>query len=166
MNYISDINTLTPLIEHKPMRENNINYGGLDYIHINSLSSENKNNPVVRRIEPMNHAAHQNGISHELNVPSKQRSLEYSLRDSNMFEIFKNIPVPRVDQYTLMDDTSNDDDEITYPTAPRIGGNYSTPFSTPSRNIAILDTPTRSGDTHPSVLQNRNARMRTGVGKN
>ena len=168
MNYASDVNTLNPLIEHAPLRDININYGGLDYEHVNSLSSQNKTQPVVRRIEPFitGIAAHQNGISRALDVTNKQGSLDYSLRDSNMFDNFKNIPVPKVEQYTLMDDTSNDDDEITYPTVPRVGGKYSAPFSTPSRNIAILDTPTRSGDTHPSVLQNRSARMRSGVGKN
>ena len=166
MNYASDVNTLNPLIEHAPMRDNNINYGGLDYGHINSLSSTNKKQPVVRRIEPMNHASHQNGISHELNVHNKQGSLEYSMRDSNIFDIFKNIPGPKVEPYTLIEDTSADDNEITYNPAPRIGDKNSAPFSTPSRNIAILDTPTRNGDTHPSVLQNRNARMRAGVGRN
>jgi len=161
MNYTSDINTLNPLIEHVPMRENNIDYSGLDYEHMNLLQSNNKNNPVVRRIEPMNHASHQNGISHELDVPSKQGSLDYSLRDSNIFDIFKNIPAPKVEPYSLIEDTSTEDNEIIYSVAPRIGNQYSTPFSTPSRNVAILDTPTRNGDTHPSVLENRNARMRT-----
>lgn len=161
MSYTSDINTLNPLIEHKPMRDNNINYSGLDYTHINSLSSDNKTSPVVRRIEVMNKASHQNGISHVLDVPSKQGSLDYSLRDSNIFNMFKNIPVPKVEPYSLIGDTSTDDNEIIYSVAPRIGNKYSTPFSTPSKNIAILDTPTRNGDTHPSVLENRNARMRT-----
>jgi len=163
---MNDVNTLNPLIEHAPMRDNNINYGGLDYGHINSLSSNNKKQPVVRRIESMNHASHQNGISHELNVHNKQGSLEYSMRDSNIYDIFKDIMAPKVDTYTIMEDTITGDNEITYNPAPRIGDKNSAPFSTPSRNIAILDTPTRNGDTHPSVLQNRNARMRAGVGKN
>tara|TARA_Y100000004_G_C8852370_1_gene385306 strand:+ start:395 stop:895 length:501 start_codon:yes stop_codon:yes gene_type:complete len=166
MNYASDVNTLNPLIEHAPMRDNNINYGGLDYGHINSLSSNNKTQPVVRRIEPMNHVSHQNGISRELNVSTKQGSLEYSMRDSNIYNIFKDIADPKVDTYTIMEDTVTDDNEITYSLAPRVGDKNSAPFSTPSRNITILETPTRSGDTHPSILQNRQARMRTGVGKN
>lgn len=166
MNYASDVNTLNPLVEHAPMRDNNINYGGLDYGHINSLSSTNKTHPVVRRIEPMNTAYHQNGISHELNVPSKQGSLDYSMRDSNIYNIFKDIAYPKVDTYTIMEDNVTDDNEITYSPAPRVGDKISTPFSKPSRNIKILDTPTRSGDNHPSILQNRQARMRTGVGKN
>jgi len=165
MNYISDINTLNPLIEHAPMRDNTINYGGLDYVYMSSLTSSNKNHPVVRRVEPMNTVSHQNGISHELNVATKQGSLEYSLRNSNIFDIYKNIPVPKVDTYTIMEDTTHEN-EVVYPIPPRIGDKNSTPFSTPSRDITILDTPTRSGDTHPSVLQNRNARMRAGIGRN
>ena len=65
-----------------------------------------------------------------------------------------------------MDDTSHDDNEIVYNIPRRISNKNSTPFSAPTRDITLLDTPTRNGDTHPSVLQNRNARMRTGVGKN
>ena len=165
MNYTSDINTLNPLIEHTPMRENNINYGGLDYVFMNSLTSTNGNHPVVRRVEPMNTTSHQNGISHELNVPTKQGSLEYSLRNSNIFDIYKNIPVPKVDTYTIMEDAS-DENEIVYSIPARVGDKNSNPFSTPTRDITILDAPTRSGDTHPSVLQNRNARMRAGIGRN
>tara|TARA_B100000902_G_scaffold219903_1_gene208859 strand:- start:2968 stop:3408 length:441 start_codon:yes stop_codon:yes gene_type:complete len=146
------------------MRDNNINYGGLDYEYMSSLYDQNKNHPVVRRIEPI-YTASNNGISRALDVNTKQGSLEYSLRSTDMFEIFKNIPDPKVDTYTMMED-ADDDNDIVYSIPRKIGHKNSAPFSSPSRDITVLDTPTRDGDTHPSVLQNRNARMRTGVGKN
>tara|TARA_B100000927_G_scaffold178285_1_gene143609 strand:+ start:7961 stop:8452 length:492 start_codon:yes stop_codon:yes gene_type:complete len=163
MNYVGDVNKLNPLIEHAPMRQNNINYGGLDYEYMNSFD-QNKNHPVVRRVEPIDKPSN-NGISRTLDVNTKQGSLEYSLRSTNMFDIFKNIPVPMVDTYTIMEDSPYDND-IVYSIPSKIGHKNSTPFSAPSRDITILDNPTRDGDTHPSVLQNRNARMRAGVGKN
>ena len=168
MKYISDVNRLHPIVEHTPMRDVNINYSGLDYSHINSLSNKNIL-PVVRRVEPINspNVVDTRGVSSELEVPQKQGPLDFSLRDTNMLSMYSDITSPKVDTFTLIEDNQDDDNDIIYSAAPKIGGGKnSTPFSTPSRDITILDAPTRSGDTHPSVLQNRNARMNNGIGKN
>jgi len=168
MGYISDVNRLHNIVEHTPMRDVNINYSGLDYTHINSLSNGN-DRPVVKRVEPINSpiVADTRGVSSDLEVAQKQGPLDFSLRDTNMLSMYSNITSPKVNTYTLIEDNQDDDHNIVYSAAPKIGrGKNSTPFSTPSRNITILDAPTRSGDTHPSVLVNRNARMNNGIGKN
>lgn len=170
MGYINDVNRLNNIVEHTPMRDANVNYSGLDYGHINSLSSQNEH-PVVRRVEPFNNSTYIDpiGVSSNLDIEKKQGPIEFSIRDTNMLSIFSGITSPKVDTYTLISDEEHDDNDIIYSAAPRIGkvqSIYSTPFSTPSRDVKILDTPTREGDTHPSVLKNRNARMIDRVGKN
>ena len=169
MVYINDVNKLNNMVEHTPMRDANINFSGLDYEHINSLSGKNQH-PVVRRVDPYNSSTYVDpiGVSSNLSVDQNQGPIEFSIRDTNMLSIFSGITSPKVDTYTPIDD-DDDDDDVIYSAAPRIGSVksiYSTPFSTPSRDITILDAPTRSGDTHPSVLHNRAARMNNMVGKN
>lgn len=170
MGYINDVNKLNNMVEHTPMRDANINYSGLDYEHINSLTSQNEH-PVVRRVEAFNPSNYIDpvGVSSNLKVEKNKGPMDFSIRDTNMLSIYSDITSPKVDTYTMLDDNGDEDNEVIYSASPRIGNvksMYSTPFSTPSRDIRILDTPTRSGDTHPSVLQNRNARMINRVGKN
>ena len=161
MGYIGDVNRLNSIVEHVPMRDVNINYSGLDYTHINSLSNGN-NRPVVRRVEPMNSSdtIDTRGVGSDLEVENKQGPLDFSLRETNMLSMYSELISPKIDTFTLIDGDGEKDKDIVYSVAPKIGSiKNSTPFSIPSRDIKILDAPTRSGDTHPSVLQNRNARM-------
>lgn len=167
MRYIEDVNKLHNIVEHAPMRNTNINYSGLNYSHINSLSNGNEH-PVVRKVAPIRTRIRDTrGVGSELKVEKKYGPLDFSLRDTNMLSIYSEASSPKVDTFTLIEDNNDDDNDIKYSAAPKVGRTkYSAPFSTPSRDITILDAPTRSGDTHPSVLQNRNARMTDKVGKN
>lgn len=167
MRYIEDVNRLHNIVEHAPMRDTNINYSGLNYSHINSLSNENEH-PVVRKVDPIRTRIRDTrGVGSELKVERKYGPLDFSLRDTNMLSIYSEASSPKLDTFTLIEDNNDDDNDIKYSAAPKIGRTkYSTPFSTPSRDITILDAPTRSGDTHPSVLINRNSRMTDKVGKN
>ena len=167
MRYIEDVNKLHNIVEHAPMRDVNINYSGLNYSHINSLSNGNEH-PVVRKVAPIKAKNRDTrSVGSELKVERKYGPLDFSLRDTNMLSKYSDTPPPKVDTFSLIEDNNDDDNDIKYSAAPKIGRTkYSTPFSTPTRDITILDAPTRSGDTHPSVLQNRNARMTNKVGKN
>ena len=166
MGYIADDNTLNPLIEKSAIINPYGGNPGLDYEHMNSLLDANKKNPVVRKVDTRvrNNYKDPRSVSSDPSLVHTPSSMGYEPRTNGMYNIFRDLVTPKVVEPMIKLDSENSTDEDIVYSAAGVYTNkdhgYSAPFSTPSRNLTILETPTREGDSHPSVLTNRQARMR------
>ena len=165
MGYTDENNTLISLMEARVGDNSYGKYGGVNYEHMHSsVINDNRRNPVVVRVKNSNMekttSPDPRGVISDV-VQEKSGTLEFSKRNSGILDKYSSVASPKVDTYTLMDD-SNVDQDIVYSAAPMFtpGHGYSAPFSQPSRNRRILDGPSRDGNKMPSVLENRSARMR------
>jgi len=164
MGYITDNNTLNPLIENKAIINPYGGNPGIDYEHMNSFLDGNKKNPVVRKVERVRrNYIDPRSVGSDPGLVHTPTSMGYEPRKNGMYDIFRDLVAPKVEPWTTLDNEHSNDTDVVYSAAgiyTNKDHGYSTPFSTPSKNSTILETPTREGDSHPSVLTNRSARMR------
>lgn len=166
MGYITDNNTLNPLFENAPINNPYGGNPGIDYEHMNSFLDGNKKTPVVRKVDTRKirkNYKDPRSVSSDPGLVHTPSNIGYEPRKDGMYNMFRDLVAPNVEPWTMIDSENSTDKDIVYSAAgvyTNKDHGYSTPFSTPSINSAILETPTREGDSHPSVLTNRAARMR------
>jgi hypothetical protein len=168
MVYISDDNTLNPIIPVPTIPSAYGDYGGIDYEHMHSASiNDNRANPVVSKISPEYlpttfNTTDPRDIGKDSDINNRAGGLEFSKMDAGMLSQFSSKKSTNsAGFYSMMDDEVEDPDMI-YSAVQPIGSNSehrSSPYSQASRSMKILERPTRNGTTIPSVLHNRNERV-------
>lgn len=167
MVFISDDNTLNPIIPTPIIGDAYGNYGGIDYEHMHSATiNDNRPNPVVSKISPeylpKTFITDPRDIGKNSEINNRSGSLGFEPRLEGMLERFSGMASNRsANTYTMLDNSA-DDPDIVYSAAQPIGsnsGHNSSSYSHPSRSLKILERPTREGETLPSILQNRSERV-------
>jgi len=167
MVFISDDNTLNPIIRTPVIRNAYGEYGGIDYEHMHSSTvTDNRPNPVVSKISPeylpKTFTMDPRDVGKNSEINNRSGTLGFEPRLEGMFDRFSGMASNRsANTYTMLH-SSADVPDITYAAAQPIGsnsGHSSSSYSQPSQSMRILERPTREGKPLPSILQNRNARV-------
>ena len=168
MVFISDDNTLNPIIRTPVIGNAYGDYGGIDYEHMHSSAvTDNRPNPVVSKISPeylpKTFTMDPRDVGKNSEINNRSGTLGFEPRLEGMLDRFSGMASNKsANTYTMLDSSAADDPDIVYSAAQPIGsnsGHNSSSYSQPSRSMRILERPTREGETLPSILQNRNARV-------